>query len=289
MPVFVLQSPAKINLTLRVLDRRCDGYHNIVSTFFRLSSRETLTLLPVFDDSSGEDALRIHGENLSGRNILFDVLSMARTKGLPVPPLVMDLWKIFPPGTGIAAGSGNAAVLLQWIEETWDMTFCANELATLGADVAFLHDRESISIRGGVGEVVLVDEVPMKQRFTVLVIIPDFSSDTATAYADLDKGRKQGMVFSQKDAVCEARNILQSLEKKEKVGLLPNDFADVLLGRFPAYESFFEIFDSCGAACWGITGSGSGCFAFFEGRRAACNTAWLLGQSPGIRKLSVLE
>jgi 4-diphosphocytidyl-2-C-methyl-D-erythritol kinase len=289
MPVFVLQSPSKINLTLRVLDRRDDGYHSIVSTFFRLPSRETLTIRPVYDDSSGKDSLRIHGESLSGRNILLDILSMARTKGLPVPRLVMDLWKLFPPGTGFAAGSGNAAVLLQWIEKTWDLAFHTDELATLGADVAFLHDREAISIRGGIGEIILDDEVPMKKTFSILLVIPDFSSDTATAYADLDKERKQKAAFSQNDAVCEARSILQSLEENERVGLLPNDFADVLLDRFPSYERFFEIFDSCKAVCWGITGSGSGCFAFFEGQRAACNTAWLLGQSPGVRKLSVLE
>jgi len=75
MPGIILTSPVKINLTLRILERRQDGFHNLCSSFFRLPIYETLTISPFFGDISGKDKLAIHGEKVEGKNILFDVLS----------------------------------------------------------------------------------------------------------------------------------------------------------------------------------------------------------------------
>ncbi|MFP4481340.1 MAG: 4-(cytidine 5'-diphospho)-2-C-methyl-D-erythritol kinase [Thermovirgaceae bacterium] len=290
MSQFVLQTPAKLNLTLRVLHRRKDGFHNIVSTFFRLPVHETLTITPVFEDSSGNDHLQVHGEKIGGRNILFDVLAMARTKGVSIPSLAMELWKTFPPGAGTAAGSGNASALAGWLEETWGMQISIDELAKLGSDVPFLRGHELISLRGGVGEIVLEKNIPLRRSFSILVMIPDFASDTAGAYAALDQKRKSAaMVFTEEEASAEARRTIQSLQNGETVGLLPNDFTDVLISRHSEYERVFGLFRSCGARCWGITGSGSGCFAFFDERHYAAKAGRILGQSRGIRKIFIME
>jgi len=290
MSHIVLQTPTKLNLTLRILDRREDGFHNIVSTFFRLPVQETLTISPVFDESSREDRLQVHGEMITGKNILQDVLDTARGKEILIPPLAMELWKTFPPGTGTAAGSGNAAALVKWLEETWDMRFSADELAKLGADIPFLRAREVLSIRGGVGEIALEKDLAMRRIFVKLVVVPDFSSDTELAYAALDQERSlAAMPVSERDAVVEAGNTIESLQRGEHVGLLPNDFTNLLLAGHPLYERVFDLFEDCGATCWGITGSGSGCFAFFDKGRQAGQAAWFLKGTSGIRKIFLME
>ncbi len=290
MSRIVLQTPTKLNLTLRVLDRRKDGLHNIVSTFFRLPVHETLTITPVFDDSSCEDRLWVHGERIPGKNILYSVLEKARDGGIPIPPLVMELWKIFPPGTGMAGGSGNAAALAKWLEETWDTRFSTDEIVKLGADVPFLRTREVLSIRGGVGEIVLKKDLLLRRAFVKLVAVPDFSSDTAGAYAAYDQEESPAATpVSEQEAVTEAGNTIEALQRGEHVGLLPNDFAHLLLARYPLYEKIFDLFKDLGAACWGITGSGSGCFAFFDERSQAVKAAWFLSPSSRIRKIFVME
>lgn len=290
MSHIVLRTPTKLNLTLRVLDRRKDGFHNIVSTFFRLPLHETLTITPVFDDSPGEDRLLVYGEKITGKNILYDVLEMARGSGILIPPLVMELWKVFPPGTGAAAGSGNAAALVKWLEETWDMQFSTDELARLGADVPFLGTCDVLSIRGGVGEIALKKDLALLRAFVKLVVVPDFSSDTAGAYVAFDQEKSPAtMPFSEQEAVIEAENTIESLQRGEHVGLLPNDFADLLLDRYPLYERVFDLYRDCGAVCWGITGSGSACFAFFDKRGQAGKVAWLLSRFADIRKIFIME
>ncbi|MGC9371721.1 MAG: 4-(cytidine 5'-diphospho)-2-C-methyl-D-erythritol kinase [Thermovirgaceae bacterium] len=290
MSHIVLQTPTKLNLTLRVLDRRKDGFHNIVSTFLRLPVHETLTIAPVFDDSSGGDRLRVHGEKIRGRNILHEVLEKARDSGILIPPLVMELWKVFPPGTGTAAGSGNAAALVKWLEETWNTQFPTAELAKLGADVPFLRARDVLSIRGGVGEIALEKDLALRRAFAKLVMVPDFSSDTAGAYAAFDQEKSPAAIpVSEREAVTEAGNTIEALQRGEHVGLLPNDFTDLLLARYPLYERVFDLFEDCGAACWGITGSGSGCFAFFDERWQAGKAAWFSSGYSNIRKIFIME
>ena len=290
MPGIILTSPVKINLTLRILERRQDGFHNLCSSFFRLPIYETLTVSPFFADISGKDKLAIHGEKVEGKNILFDVLSIARKKGAQIPPLEMELTKLFPPRSGTGAGSGNAAALWKWIENTWPLKTGYGDPAVLGSDIPFLLSGERLSIRGGKGEVVLDKSVPLTRKFAIIVLIPNFESDTSRAYALLDK--KRDFDFERKkveESVSEAKELLNSIENGRLVGFLPNDFAQILIGEHPEYGQVFKEFERYGAICWGITGSGSGCFAFFDKIAAACSVARNARDFCWARKIFVLE
>lgn len=289
MSQFVLKSPTKLNLTLRVLGRRPDGLHDICSVFFRLPFCEILTISPVFADSSPEDRLHVHGERIAGRNILLDVLSKARTKGIRVPRLEMNLWKTIPAGSGLGAGSGNAAALLRWIGRNREAQFHDEEVAALGADVPFLYGRETLSIRGGIGENVLEHDISFRAPGVVLVVIPDFQSNTSRAYGLFDNNANICSPPRLEDALSESRDVIRSIEDGERPGLLPNDFTGILLGDNPEYEAAFKAFAFCDAACWGITGSGSGCFALFHDPGAAHKAALTVSSLPGIGKILIME
>ena len=96
-------SPVKINLTLRVLSRRPDGYHEIISLFWKKKGIEGLTIQPHGNENIG-DILDVRGMEISGENILFRALKWARSRSPIIPPLRMCLTKEFPAGSGIGAG-----------------------------------------------------------------------------------------------------------------------------------------------------------------------------------------
>ena len=71
-------SPVKINLTLRVLSRRPDGYHEIISLFWKKKGIEGLTIQPHGNENIG-DILDVRGMEISGENILFRALKWRGT------------------------------------------------------------------------------------------------------------------------------------------------------------------------------------------------------------------
>ena len=105
----ILPTFAKLNLTLRVINKRSDGYHNIVSTFLRIPSGDVLYISEA-SERNDEVSANIH---LTGENIVAKALRVARENGFKIPYLNVKIHKSIPPGTGLGAGSGNAAAVLR--------------------------------------------------------------------------------------------------------------------------------------------------------------------------------
>jgi len=80
--------------------------------------------------------------------------------------------------------------------------------------------------------------------------------------------------LSDSEARAEAKILHQKLLKKETIGFLPNDFAPILIEKFPAYISLFDMFGKSGHIAWGITGSGGAAFALSSEVQAPLAYAW---------------
>ena len=140
MPI-ILPTFAKINLTLRVTNKRPDGYHNLVSTFMKIASGDVLYIT---ESNSGRDAVTAD-MHLTGENIVAKALRIAREEGFRIPPLNVRIHKSIPPGSGLGAGSGNAAAVLQ--------LFGAERVAAkVGADVPFLASGHNLASVSGIGD-----------------------------------------------------------------------------------------------------------------------------------------
>lgn len=259
----------KINISLRVLRKREDGYHEIHSLFWRKRSPEVLEISP---GASG-DRVAVSGAEIPGENILVRSCCYLRSRyGNDVlPPLAMNLFKHLPMGSGVGAGSGNAAALLRWFERTnagCRMDF--RDVASLGADVAFLASGYDLAFADGIGEILSgVDET---LDIPAIVFFPKWASDTRRAYAVLDEQRKRdGAKCDMMDAASareESVIFLNRLRSGERVGILPNDFISCMSLYESCYDDLYDIVESAGAQAWGLCGSGSACFALF-GRRDA--------------------
>jgi 4-diphosphocytidyl-2-C-methyl-D-erythritol kinase len=132
-------SPAKVNLSLHVMQRRDDGYHALSSRMQAISLFDTLTFKypvhrPQYSCSSAELEM---GE----RNLILRALRLFEAKHPQTPPLSIHLDKRIPMEAGLGGGSGNAASCLWALNEICGRPFSEKSLcrwgAELGSDVPF--------------------------------------------------------------------------------------------------------------------------------------------------------
>ena len=242
----ILPAFAKLNLTLRVVGKRPDGYHNLVSTFVKIPSGDVLY---ISESTAGIDIVNANIP-LKGENIVAKALRVAREEGFKIPPLNVKIHKSIPPGSGLGAGSGNAAAVLT--------LFGAERVAAkVGADVPFLCSGNKFALVSGIGDHI----EPVKTHdIHGVIAIPNWETETKSAYAELDSlGYEVGIMLAR----TEARDIYYA-NAGRKVGLLPNDFLKVLMKKHPKYKELFGMFEAADADCWGVTGSGSAAFAVLK-------------------------
>jgi 4-diphosphocytidyl-2-C-methyl-D-erythritol kinase len=174
-------SPAKINLTLEILGKRADGFHDL----------ETL-MCPValFDDLEFECAekgieLRVEGADLpaDSSNLVWRAARLVQEASGCSQGVRILLKKRIPMGGGLAGGSGNAAVTLQQVNALWGCGLPVEELkklaGKLGSDIAFFLDGGA-SWCTGRGEV--TRPVGLDLSAHVLLINPGFGVPTPWAY-----------------------------------------------------------------------------------------------------------
>lgn len=285
-----IPSYIKINLALRVFVARQDGYHEIATLFHKVGPIEWLSIKRS-TNFADEDAVASHNISISGTNTISRAIYFLRSKGIKLPPVECDVWKILPVGSGIGAGSGNAAAVLEWASTVYDAELDPHELASLGADIPFFLSKAKTALATGVGE--RLKPLDSLTGLFVLLVIPDKNISTAEAYRKLDEGRKNGeiSIVPVSFAIYEALNIYGNLEKKEKVGLLPNDFMPVLKKESDFYDKFFNLCDTFESSlAWGLSGSGSSAFCLFTDRHEAIKAQEAVSlKLDEISKIFVLE
>ncbi|MDR0649301.1 MAG: 4-diphosphocytidyl-2C-methyl-D-erythritol kinase [Synergistaceae bacterium] len=259
----------KINLTLRVLRKREDGYHDVCSLFWRRRSPETLEIR----DARDRDRVSVEGMDVPGENLVMRACGFLRKtyEDKPMPPLDMRITKSVPMGSGLGAGSGNAAALVRWfwreIARSGADIGCGVE--SVGADVAFLASGYGLALAEGIGERLQELRDPGGLDLSAVVLFPKWSSDTAGAYAVLDsrRARSETSPLSIEDARAESFAVLRGLRDRKTLGQLPNDFIGCCERHDEDYRSLYAVAERAGALAWGLCGSGSACFALFDDER----------------------
>lgn len=279
--------PIKINLTLRVFPRRDDGYHNIYSLFWQKRAIEGLTICPNSDENKG-DNLHVNGQNINGINLVTKALELTRSLGYKLPYFTMELAKHYPQGSGIGAGSGNAAALIKFLEIEYGVSIPTAKLGGLGADVTFLASPYDLALAVGIGTE--LSPMPELCGLTWVLGFPVWSSATAEAYRKLDIYREENNIpcFSG-DLDEELTAVHSGLKDKKKLGLLPNDFLPPLEAEHHEYHTAAMIAQYSGALAWGLCGSGSAYFAVCGDASSAASVQKAFEKEAWISKTSKLE
>lgn len=179
------RAPGKLNLSLRVLGRDEDGFHEIDSIAAKVTLYDELLFRARGDgrvrlECSGCDCGRTQ-DNLVTRAAEL-LRPMAGGLGADI-----RLTKQIPPGAGLGGGSSDAAATLQALNRLWKLGLPVEELARLGgqigSDVPLFLDGPAVRIRGR-GE--RVDSIKLHPFFGLLYL-PDLSCNTARVYAAYDE------------------------------------------------------------------------------------------------------
>jgi len=191
-------APAKINLSLKILSQRKDGFHEIETLIAPVSLHDEIKIDKIgvgkrikfrCDDPSvprGEDNLVVRAANRF----------FAATK--LTPAVSIELKKKIPHGAGLGGGSSDAAATLLALNRLFETNLTLEELAKLGSaigsDVPFFIF-ESVATCRGRGELVTSMELP--EQLSILLIKPDFVVATAWAYSRWHDSRQiPGVTYS---------------------------------------------------------------------------------------------
>lgn len=249
---------AKINLGLRIISRRSDGYHNIESLFYPVCATDALEFVPA-PGGQENDSLKITGlkpDCAYDENTLVKALETAR-ENYSIPALIIHLHKAIPSGSGLGGGSSDAAFMLRYLNRYFSLGAETEGLKTMalqiGSDCAFFI-RNTPTLVSGRGEILEDAEAVLKGKY-VLLVHPGIPVSTAEAYSMVSPS---GRGSSIKEIIKEP---LSSWRHK-----LKNDFQELMAVRHPLVgELIGNIYDD-GALYCSMSGSGSAVYGIFENR-----------------------
>jgi 4-diphosphocytidyl-2-C-methyl-D-erythritol kinase len=252
---------AKINLDLRVLARRPDGYHELRTTFQSIALADTLT----FTRSAGtfriicsDPACPTDDSNLVWRAAAL-VWKAARRSGAP-KGVTVSIDKRVPMQAGLGGGSSNAAVALRALTRWWGVNIAPDALrrlaSALGADVPyFLEGGTALGLNRG-DVLVPLDDIA---RTWVVVIVPNFGVSTKQAFGWWDREH-----VGQESQDGQDRKGLTARRRK-----IANDLEPVVARRHPVVRRLTRELKREGASRASLSGSGSAVFGLFPSRPAA--------------------
>jgi len=181
--VLVLEAHAKINLTLEVLGKRGDGYHEIRSVMRSLALHDTLTVEQAPDLEIRCDVDGLDGEN----NLVYAAAVLLREASGCDLGARITIAKAVPVAAGLGGGSSDAAAALTGLNELWHMNLGQDALhqlaARLGSDVPFFLLGGTV-LASGRGEV--LGPLPDQPDCAVVLVNPGFGVSTAGVYGRVD-------------------------------------------------------------------------------------------------------
>lgn len=269
----VVRAHAKINVDLKILGLRPDGYHEVRTVLQSLALHDTLT----FAAAPGPFAIACDqpGVPTDARNLVWRAAqllwSLTVGDGAPLEGVQVTLDKRVPAEAGLGGGSSDAAATLLALSRIWglslDLASLARLGARLGADVPFFLGGGT-ALGSGKGDEVspLVEPPPTP----VVVVKPPFGVPTPDAYAWFDQDRP----------VRAGRPAPRTLPGWPAWAHdLRNDLERPVASRFPQIRRVVRELTALGAVYAAMTGSGSAVFGLFSDQAvAAAAQATLAGR-----------
>jgi 4-diphosphocytidyl-2-C-methyl-D-erythritol kinase len=264
-----IQAPAKINLFLRVVARRSDGYHDLNTLMCCIGLHDTLRIEVGGDRytliCSDPDLPSDHTNLALKAALSFNSALSADTKITP-QHLSIHLTKRIPAGAGLGGGSSDAAAVLRGLNHYYAYPLNRKRMIALalklGADVPFFIDGKP-AIATGVGEVLSPYSKLSPQG--VVVVYPGFGISTAEVFKNLNLALTK----------CEKplRYFPFEQGKVDMADYLCNDLETVAVHQFPVIDQIKKELLRHGAKGASMTGSGSAVFGLFSDVSAARKAA----------------
>ena len=279
--LYVARAHAKVNLDLRVLGTRPDGYHELRTVFQTIDLQDTLTA----EEKPGPFALkcRMAGVPLDERNLVWRAAAaLWKTLGRGGDPcdIAVTIDKGIPFEAGLGGGSADAAAALRVLARVWGgapVSLLREVAAGIGSDVPFFLSGGTALGLGRGEEIYPLVDLP---RHWIVIVRPHFGVSTAEAYAWYDEDRAAG--------VREPRSELQMLPVPwpTRAAQMVNDLEPPVVRRHPEIGTIKGALREAGAVAAVMSGSGSAVFGLFRTRPGAARAAGLLARAGAAVMLS---
>jgi 4-diphosphocytidyl-2-C-methyl-D-erythritol kinase len=269
----VLYAPAKVNLFLKVLSKREDGYHNIVSVVAPISLYDVMHL----EATKGDEIIVTDDKNClpEGKaNTVYRAAMLFKESFGVRTGLKIHVEKHIPIGSGLGGPSSDAAAVLRALPKVWGLEVDRNQLMGLGREIGadvplFLYGGPCIV--KGIGEKVSPIRLP---RLWYLIVYPDTVLSTKDVYEGLR------IVLTKSENDIKLRENFESL--RDVADILENDLEKVAILMCPKIETLKDRMVRAGASGALMSGSGSSVFGVFEREEQARKAALSFGNGDSV-------
>ncbi len=268
-PNLILEAPAKINVGLRIVGKRPDGYHEIWSVLQEIDLCDEIALWDAPDFSfllEGDS----QGVPTGGTNLCLRAARSLQEASGHQGGARIRLRKVIPVGAGLGGGSSDAAAVLKGLNQLWETGFTRDELSRLGAqlgsDVPFFITG-GCCLATGRGEIIKPLETPLQDP--LVLVCPDVFISTEWAYKNI---KNYHLTLAQDDIIFQGswREILSRFPEQD---FFVNDFEPVVFNAYPDLEKIRDALRDAGAYFVSLSGSGSALFGLFREWERACEAA----------------
>jgi 4-diphosphocytidyl-2-C-methyl-D-erythritol kinase len=276
-----ITAPAKINLTLSIMGRREDGYHDLKSLVTFADLTDSITLAPI---AGREDRLTIIGTTTKGLsalrpndNIIIKALMLFRMATDNQQSFHVELTKSIPVAGGLGGGSADAAATLLAVNRFFDAPLGQSALedlgVKLGADVpvCLAGHRHLFWCMEGKGEILTPVHIPKSSELGIILTNPGIAMKTSAVFDRL--------METSSDALPHHQKTHHSISDKDFRNWLldGNALTPAASGIAPVINDYlFSLSTLCvhdDFLSSGMSGSGASCFALFGNKKSATSAA----------------
>jgi 4-diphosphocytidyl-2-C-methyl-D-erythritol kinase len=260
-----LRSLAKINLDLRVLYKRPDGYHELRSVFQTISLADTIE---IDYEPARRTELAIEDSLAIPDNLILRAAQLCLDKMKTRAAVRFRLTKNIPMGGGLGGGSSNAAAVLLalpiLVGKRLDLDTLLDLGSQLGSDIPFFLTGGTAL---GLGRGTELYPLPDIAAEPLMIVCPPVHSSTAEAYRSLGAGLTDATSSSKIKSFRSFVRVLGEVRSAAETGPLSgNDFQPAIVEQHPSLKALPGRLKRIGAQHALMTGSGSAFFAVFESR-----------------------
>lgn len=259
-----VKSPAKVNIFLRILGRRPDGYHDLETVMVPLELHDDLIIsekVVVRNESRIDILCDQPSVPLDSNNLCWKAADLLLERIPSDRGVSISLKKQIPAGAGLGGGSSNAASVLLAMNELFQLGLTRPELASkgakIGADVPFFCMGEP-TYATGIGDV--IEKIDLKSDVWLILINPSFEVSTPWAYKQWDlqltpipSRVSNRPTFYGVGGIC---------------SLMENDLERVVSAHFPEIGEMKSALVSAGSRKAMMSGSGSTVFGLFDSKHS---------------------
>lgn len=261
-------APAKVNLYLKVLGRRRDGYHDIVTLFERIDIRDKIIISETKSGISvkSTDPILPGGED----NICYKAANLLKKKFNVPTGVKINIIKKIPVAAGLGGGSSDAASTLKGLNKFWSLGLQKKDLINfgkiIGSDVAFFLEDTSFSIGTKRGECLQ----PVRSDISLwhVIITPNIQLLSGDIYRLYDA--KHSLTLTRKRGVDKILFPPKHISNRDELKtLLNNDLEDIVLAQRPIIQEVKKSLVFSGAKKTLVSGSGPSVFGLYGTRKEA--------------------